>query len=124
MMQVKNYLLTLLTIPLISGCWFSPEPKVVVQTKMVEKNIPIVEHPKSPKLTKIKFYVVTEETYGKFKSDFSVKNNDFVYVAMSVKDYENLSLNMGELRRFINQQKEIIVYYEKIAKPDNNTTNK
>jgi len=29
-----------------------------------------------------------------------------------MKDYENLALNVSELRRYINQQKNIIVYYE------------
>jgi hypothetical protein len=29
-----------------------------------------------------------------------------------MKDYENLALNVAELRRFIKQQTEIIVYYE------------
>tara|TARA_B100000900_G_scaffold415740_2_gene446936 strand:+ start:1914 stop:2036 length:123 start_codon:yes stop_codon:yes gene_type:complete len=30
-----------------------------------------------------------------------------------MKDYENLALNISELKRYINQQDEIIVYYEK-----------
>jgi len=44
------------------------------------------------------------------------------FVALSVKDYENLALNVSELRRFINQQKEIIVYYEEAMKPDGSDT--
>jgi hypothetical protein len=34
-----------------------------------------------------------------------------------MKDYENLALNIADLRRFINQQTEIIVYYEENLKP-------
>ena len=34
------------------------------------------------------------------------------FVALSMKDYENLALNISDLRRFINQQDKIIVYYE------------
>jgi len=30
-----------------------------------------------------------------------------------MKDYENLALNIADLRRYINQQTKIIVYYEK-----------
>jgi len=30
-----------------------------------------------------------------------------------MQDYENLALNISELRRYINQQKNIIIYYEK-----------
>ena len=37
---------------------------------------------------------------------------------MSVPSYENLALDMAELRRYIEQQKEIIIYYEKAVKDD------
>ena len=36
---------------------------------------------------------------------------------MSVRDYETLALNMAELKRYVLQQKEIIVYYEKAVTP-------
>ena len=36
---------------------------------------------------------------------------------ISVKDYENLALNFAELRRYIEQQKQIIVYYEQAVTP-------
>jgi len=39
-------------------------------------------------------------------------------VAFSVKDYENLALNISELRRYIGQQKEIIIYYEEAVSPE------
>jgi len=34
-----------------------------------------------------------------------------------MKDYENLAINIAEMRRYLNQQKEIIIYYEKAVKP-------
>ena len=43
------------------------------------------------------------------------------YIALSVKDYENLSLNFAELRRYIEQQKQIILYYEKAVTPKEKT---
>tara|TARA_R100000808_G_C2149721_1_gene158222 strand:+ start:1167 stop:1304 length:138 start_codon:yes stop_codon:yes gene_type:complete len=36
---------------------------------------------------------------------------------VSVRDYETLALNMAELKRYIQQQKELIIYYEKAIKP-------
>ena len=45
------------------------------------------------------------------------KNGGDSYVAISIKDYENLSDNFAELKRYIEQQKAIIVYYEKAVKP-------
>ena len=51
------------------------------------------------------------------KKEFEAKNGPDAYIAISVKDYENLSLNFAELRRYIEQQKEIIVYYENAVAP-------
>ena len=44
------------------------------------------------------------------------------YIAISVKDYENLSKNFSELRRYIDQQKKIILYYEEAVKPSEEKT--
>ena len=60
----------------------------------------------------IQFYAVTEENFEEFKEKFEKENSDLVYFALSVPDYENLSLNIGELKRYIEQQKTIIIYYE------------
>jgi len=40
-----------------------------------------------------------------------------------MRDYENLALNVAELRRFINQQKDIIVYYEEAVTDDESREN-
>jgi len=75
-------------------------------------NIPLVASPKGVQLNDVKIYVVTRENYEEFLADFEAKNGRTAYIAISVKDYENLSLNFAELRRYIEQQKEVIVYYE------------
>lgn len=75
-------------------------------------------------LNPIKFYVVTEENFSEFKSKFLKQNNEFVFVAISVKDYETLSINVNEMHKYIKQQKEIIIYYENAittSGPDNAT---
>ena len=58
------------------------------------------------------FWIVTEQNFEEFKTKFTKKNGDFLFYSMSVRDYENLALNMAEIKRYIEQQKEIIVYYE------------
>ena len=113
--------LLLATSLLISGCsgiWSKPEKEIVVETKIVEKVIPIVPHPKQVNLHDVKIYVVSpSENFEDFKKEFEAKNGGDSYVAISIKDYENLSDNFAELRRYIEQQKAIIVYYEKAVQP-------
>ena len=114
----------LLTTLLISGCvsW-KPEKEIVVQTKIVERNIPTVPHPKQVRLNDVKIYVVSPEVnYDEFIEEFTKKNGADSYIAISVKDYENLSKNFAELRRYIDQQKQIILYYEEAVKPSEEKT--
>ena len=117
-MGLINYLtvssLLLLTL-LLSSCGYirKPEKEIVVKTIEVQKIVPIQPQPKPVDMIDVKFYVVTEENYEEFKEKFMKTNNDYVFYAVSVHDYENLAFNMAELYRYIIQQKEIMIYYEK-----------
>ena len=117
-MGLRNYLtvssLLLLTL-LLSSCGYirKPEKEIIVKTIEVQKIVPIQPQPKPVDMIDVKFYVVTEENYEEFKEKFMKTNNDYVFYAVSVHDYENLAFNMAELYRYIRQQKEIIIYYEK-----------
>jgi hypothetical protein len=95
-----------------------PEPQIQIVTNTVKTTVPIVARPKAAQINNVKIYVVTEENYDEFVEKFSAKNGNIAYIAISVKDYENLSLNFAELRRYIEQQQQIIVYYEEAVKPE------
>jgi len=120
-MVQKNYLKILslsLLVLLLSSCGYlrKPEKEIVVQTVEVQKVIPVQPRPKPIDMNMVKFYVVTEENLEDFKEKFMKVNNDYVFYVLSVHDYENLALNMSELYRYIKQQKEIVIYYEKAVK--------
>ena len=40
---------------------------------------------------------------------------------MEVESFERLALNMEDIKRYILQQKEIIIYYEEAVKPKEKT---
>ena len=109
----------LLAILLLSSCSsFYKEPEIKVVTKLEKTVVPIVPMPKPVQMNDIKIYVVSpEENLEEFKKEFEAKNGGDSYIAISVKDYENLSKNFAELRRYIEQQKAIIVYYEEAVQP-------
>lgn len=74
-------------------------------------------------LVDTRIYVVNQDNYDEFVKEFTEANGELVYIALSIKDYENLALNIAELRRYLNQQSEIIVYYETAVSPEKiNTT--
>lgn len=96
----------------------TPEPKIVTVTNTVKTTVPLVAQPKPVNMNRVKIYVVNKDNYQDFLKEFESKNGETAWIAISVKDYENLSLNFAELRRYIEQQKEIIVYYEEAVKPE------
>ena len=53
--------------------------------------------------------------------EFTAEHGELAYVVLSMKDYENLAINIADLRRYIEQQTEIIVYYENAVKPNTNS---
>ena len=122
-MQVRDYWkvasLLLLSL-LLSSCASWPGIKTVeVKTVEVERQIPVQNRPPQLQMnTDMKWWVVTEENFKEFKEAFQKENGDpLVAYVISVKDYETLALNMAEIKRYIEQQKSIIVYYENAIKP-------
>ncbi len=80
---------------------------------MERVQIPTVAKPKPLQLSDTRVFVVTKDNFEQFEKEFTELYGDLAFVALSMKDYENLALNISELKRYINQQDEIIVYYEK-----------
>jgi hypothetical protein len=116
-MQLKKYLLSLsLLLALLSNVGCAVQDRVVLKTQFVPPNIPIQDRPKQVAMTDVRFYAVTEGNLEEFLLKFSESNGDIVFFAISVRDYENLSLNVAELRRYIMQQQSIILFYESSIK--------
>ena len=88
-----------------------------VKTVEVERKIPVQKRPRPVDMNDIYLYVVTLDTFEEFKGRVVKENGDLLFYALSVRDYETLALNMSELKRFLQQQKQIIIYYEKAVKP-------
>tara|TARA_Y100000401_G_scaffold113539_1_gene114334 strand:- start:17 stop:373 length:357 start_codon:yes stop_codon:yes gene_type:complete len=105
---------------LSSGCssWREVLP-VEVKTVEVERKIPTQNRPRPVKLDDIYFYVVSADNFDDFRKRFEKENGDLVFYALSVRDYETIAYNMAELKRFIDQQQQIIIYYEEAVKPTN-----
>ena len=120
-------ILSLLLLLLSSGCALlrKPEKEVVVKTVEVEKQIPIQGHPRSLKLGKVTWKVVTSQNVDELVKHYEEKNGpDWVFYVMEVESFERLALNMEDIKRYILQQKEIIIYYEEAVKPKEKTDGK
>ena len=114
--NLKKSLALFLLLPILllsSGCSLWPSlKKISVQTVEAKRIIPLQNSPRPVDMNNMHFWIVTEQNFEEFKTKFTKKNGSFLFYSISVRDYENLALNMAEIKRYIEQQKEIIVYYE------------
>ena len=113
-MALKTCLIILSSLLVLASC--AKEPEIVVETKFIDKNIAVVGRPPPVKLSNVSFSVVSKETFEEFIAEFADVNATDTFIVISVRDYEKLSLNVAELKRYIEQQDKIIVYYEKSVK--------
>ena len=131
MARLQNYganlcltLATLTTLIFLAGCVGRTEPEVKVVTQVQQVQIPTVARPKPLQLSDTRVFVVTVGNYEEFLKEFEETYGEIAYVALSMKDYENLALNIADIRRYLEQQNEIIVYYEKAVTNDTESEEK
>ena len=118
--------ISFLTILFLSGCSFLqndplPTPEPVIKTVTEYKTLEIYQ-PQLPKridLQDVEFFVVTEKNLEEQIARISkMQDATFVIFGMTPQDYENMAFNLQELRRYIRQQKEIIIYYRNATQED------
>ena len=114
-MKVSGVLLLSL---LLSSCggWDALK-RIEVKTVEVDRVIPTQNRARQLDLNNITWFVVTDQNFAEFRKRYTKQNGSFLFYAISVRDYETLALNMAEIKRYIDQQKQIIVYYEKAVAP-------
>ena len=98
---------------LLSSCSSWPKLKQIeVKTVEVDRVIPTQMRPQPINLHDITWFVVTDQNFKSFKARYTKQNGAFLFYAISVRDYETLALNMAEIKRYIDQQKQLVIYYE------------
>jgi len=101
---------------LLSACASSDDsiqdvPPVEVVTVEKQKPKPIVPTVDHTSLRSVEWFVITPENIDEKIEE--IKDGEAVFFAVTVNGYENLSLNISDIRGVIEQQKRIIAIYEK-----------
>jgi hypothetical protein len=98
---------------LLAACTNVPPP-VVTNTEVVK-----IIHPPLPskvQMREVKWQVYNREQLIKLLDETSSTDEEIVIFALTDNGYENLSVNVQELRRYILEQQEIIKYYRSVLK--------
>ena len=93
--------------------------QVEVVSKPIERTFIQPVMPREIDLKEPYWYVVSEKNIDEFLTRIEKDQGNVVFFAMSVQDYELMAYNMQELKRYINELKEVVVYYKKVTTTDN-----
>lgn len=104
----------------LSSCTSAVTERLIPQTEYVQREIPIQPRPAPVEMPPVDWYVVNNDNIDEFLARVESDVGNVVFIAVTPKGYENLALGIADLRRFINQQSEIILYYEEQAQPQEN----
>ena len=61
--------------------------------------------------------VVTPDNWEDQLSRIEKQEGEILFLAMTVPDYEVMSVNMKELKRYITELKDVVVYYKEVTAP-------
>ena len=120
-MELKKYLMVLKQIVVLLmvsmmaySCSLIPK-QVDVISKPLKRNIAQPVMPREIDLNEPYWFVVSELNVDEFLERVKKEEGRIVFVAMSIPDYELMAYNMQELKRYINELKEVVVYYRKVT---------
>ena len=103
---------------MVSSCSLIPSKKEVqITTKAIERTIIQPVMPREIDLKEPYWYVVSDKNIDEFLARMEKDQGQLVFFAMSVPDYELMAYNMQELKRYIRELKEVVVYYRKVTVP-------
>jgi hypothetical protein len=125
--------LQILTISLLlislSGCasfslFGSRVKPVQIETKAVERTrldlpMPAPLQPRSPQ-----WILITPENSEQIWEKLKAENKDLVLFGLTDDGYEELSINMVEIRNFIASQRQIIIKYKEYYESEKDSNNK
>jgi len=109
----------------LGGCSLLPQPlpapEPIIKTVTEFKTLEIYQPPlpKAIDLQDVEFFVITERNFEEQVAKLEkMQDGTYVLFGLTPQDYENMAYNLQELRRYIRQQKEIIIYYREATQSD------
>ncbi len=101
-----------------SSCSLLPKTKQVeITAKPLDRTFVQPVMPREINLGVPQWIVVTPDNWEDQLERIKQQEGEVLFLAMTVPDYEVMSVNMKELKRYITELKDVVVYYKEITSP-------
>ena len=108
--------LVLFLVPLVillSSSSSKPEKEIVTVETIVKPTIAIAQRPRPVEFDELKVKVITEANVQEVIQEMKESQGQFLVYALDPVTFKNLAIGIEEIKRYIEQQNDIIIYYEK-----------
>lgn len=118
-LKTSRNLAILLTISMMAcSCSLIPTKQIEVSAKPIERTIVQPIMPREIDLKEPMWIVVTPDNWEEQLARIEQQEGELVFLAMTIPDYEVMAYNMQELKRYITELKDVVVYYRKVTTED------
>ena len=115
---MNKLILVLSVLLVIAGC--DTTKKVEISAKPIKESVILAPKPSPTNISEFNIKIITKDNIEEFISDIktkqSLKDDSYVFYAITPKEYEQLVANVQDLKRYIQESNSIIIYYEEVLK--------
>ena len=100
---------------MVCSCSLIPTKQIEVTAKPLERTIVQPIMPREIDLKEVMWLTITPENFEEQFALIENQEGELVFLAMTVPDYEVMAYNMQEIKRYITELKDVVVYYRSVT---------
>ena len=120
----RNLAVPLMTLMMVCSCSLIPTKQIEVVAKPLERTIVQPVMPREIDLKDPTWIVVNPDNWEDQLARIEEQEGELVFLAMTIPDYEVMAYNMQELKRYITELKDVVVYYREVTMPPKDESSK
>jgi len=100
---------------MVCSCSLIPTKQIEVTAKPLDRKIVQPIMPREIDLQEPRWIVITPENWENQLAMIEQQEGELVFLAMTIPDYEIMAYNMQEIKRYITELQDVVVYYRKVT---------
>ena len=112
---LRTSALLLMILIMACSCSLLPTREIQVSAKPIDRQIVQPVMPREIDLKQVRWLTITPDNFEEQFAIIKDQEGELVFLAMTVPDYETMAYNMQEIKRYITELKDVVVYYRKVT---------
>jgi len=100
---------------MVCSCSLIPTKQIEVTAKPLDRKIVQPIMPREIDLQEPRWIVITPDNWEDQLAMIEQQEGELVFLAMTIPDYEIMAYNMQEIKRYITELQDVVVYYRKVT---------